>query len=67
MTLHAEVKALQARFGISYKDATHRLYMAELERVKAHDTAYKGFLALKTRTDSAVTKYRHKLADIFRA
>ncbi|KAF9492868.1 hypothetical protein BDN71DRAFT_1432912 [Pleurotus eryngii] len=43
--LHASIKAAQERWGISYKDAAHRLYlqkmaqvqaeMAEVERLKA--------------------------------
>lgn len=35
MNLHAEVKALQETLGISYKDAAHRLYMAEVNKMKA--------------------------------
>jgi hypothetical protein len=33
--LHAEVKALQKQYGISYKDAAHRLYHAELQTLAA--------------------------------
>ncbi len=29
LVIHAEIKALKDRFGLSYKDAAHRLYMAE--------------------------------------
>ncbi|KAF4618025.1 hypothetical protein D9613_011581 [Agrocybe pediades] len=35
LNLHAEVLALQERLGISYKDACHRLYLAEIEKNKA--------------------------------
>lgn len=35
---HAEIMALQKVLGISYKDASHRLYMAELERLKTINT-----------------------------
>jgi hypothetical protein len=45
--LHAEVKALQATLGISYKDAVHRLFMAEMEWVKKADSAAKAFSALR--------------------
>ena len=34
LILHAEVVALQQKLGISYKDASHQLYMAELEKLK---------------------------------
>ncbi len=39
--LHTEVKALQATLGISYKDAAHRLFLAEVERVKKANLAAK--------------------------
>ena len=35
MFLHAEVKALQEQYGISYKDAAHRLYHAEILKLAA--------------------------------
>lgn len=35
LAAHAEIIALSRRLGISYKDASHRLYMAEVERLKA--------------------------------
>jgi hypothetical protein len=38
---HAEILALQERLGLSYKDAAHRLYMAEMERLKADESSYK--------------------------
>ncbi|KAF8191698.1 hypothetical protein BJ912DRAFT_925117 [Pholiota molesta] len=34
LSAHAEILALQQQYGISYKDATHRLYMAQVERLK---------------------------------
>jgi hypothetical protein len=49
LAAHSEVLALQQRLGISYKDAAHRLYMAELERVKADKEMY---MASKTMKDS---------------
>ena len=39
MGVQAEILDLRERLGISYKDAAHRLYMAELERVKKADSA----------------------------
>jgi hypothetical protein len=41
------VKALQDTLGISYKDAAHRLFMAEAERVKKADSAEKSFAAIR--------------------
>lgn len=52
---HAEVKALQQTLGLSYKDAAHRLYMAEVERVKKADSAAKSFAAIRRSLDALVT------------
>jgi len=53
--LHAEVKALQTTLGISYKDAAHRLFMAEVERVKMADSATHSFSAIRQSLVSVVT------------
>jgi len=53
--LHAEVLvALQTRLGISYKDATHCLFMAEVERVKKADAAGHSFSAIVKKVDVIV-------------
>jgi hypothetical protein len=57
LSLHAEVVALQNKLGISYKDASHRLYIAELERLKAADAKHKAFKNL----DKRVEKYLEDL------
>jgi hypothetical protein len=49
------VKALQDTLGISYKDAAHRLFMAEVERVKKADSAEKSFAAIRLSLQSLVT------------
>ena len=53
--LHAEVKALQETLGISYKDAAHRLFLAEVERVKKADSAARSFTAIRHSLESLVT------------
>jgi hypothetical protein len=53
--LHAEIKALQDTLGISYKDAAHRLFLAEVERVKKADSAQKSFAAIRHSLQSLVT------------
>ena len=50
LSAHSEVVALQQRLGISYKDASHRLYMAELEKVKRDQYIYKSFTILENMT-----------------
>ena len=52
--LHADIKALQATFGISYKDAAHRLFLTEVERLKKADSATKAFAAVRGRIDDLV-------------
>ena len=53
--LHDEVKALQKTLGISYKDAAHRLFLAEVEWVKKAKSARKSFAAIRHRLQSMVT------------
>ena len=55
LLLHAEVKALQDYLGISYKDAAHRLFLAEVERVKKADSAEKSFRSIRCSLESLVT------------
>jgi hypothetical protein len=65
LTLHAEVKALQERLGISYKDASHRLYMAEVEKLKVDDGARKMCVVLKARIAEALQAFNeYSLEDV---
>jgi len=50
------VISLQNRLGISYKDASHRLYMAEIEKLKADRKIFKAFVTLKETTKIALEK-----------
>lgn len=50
LSAHSEVLVLQERLGISYKDAAHRLYMAELEKVKIDQKMFKAFASLEAST-----------------
>ncbi|KAF8805952.1 hypothetical protein BYT27DRAFT_7103388 [Phlegmacium glaucopus] len=62
--LHAEIKSLQERLGISYKDASHHLYMAELEKLKAEKDASKAFSNLMMRTERAVKMFNQKADEL---
>ncbi|KAH9478279.1 hypothetical protein JR316_0008732 [Psilocybe cubensis] len=46
LSLHAEVCSLQQRLGISYIDAAHRLYLAEVEKIKLANVHRKALGAL---------------------
>jgi len=52
--LHAEVKGMQDRLGLSYKDAAHRLYMMEVEKLLAEKTAQLGLADSQDRIDAMV-------------
>jgi hypothetical protein len=54
LELHAEVKALQARLGISYKDAAHRLYMAEIAKLNSEKDAEASMMKIKENIDNTV-------------
>lgn len=56
LSAHSEALALQERLGISYKDAAHRLYMAELEKIKSDEKMYKAFKNLDASTENALQK-----------
>jgi hypothetical protein len=57
LSAHAEVIALQERLGISYKDAAHRLFMAEMERLKSHEMMYRSFGNLKISVEKALGRF----------
>lgn len=54
MNLHAEVKALQETLGISYKDAAHRLYMAEVNKMKAEKDSEVAFTKVRQIIDNTI-------------
>lgn len=54
LNLHAEVKALQNMLGLSYKDAAHRLYMAEIERIKPEMQAAHGMRRIREDIDKTI-------------
>ncbi|KAF8814721.1 hypothetical protein BYT27DRAFT_7081200, partial [Phlegmacium glaucopus] len=62
--LHAEIKALAQQLGLSYKDAAHHLYMAEVERVKMADSAARSFAAVKQRIHQVIS---HELVPVIKA
>ena len=51
---HGDVKALQKQLGLSYKDAAHRLYMAELESTRVSDSASRYLERVRQQVDNFV-------------
>jgi len=54
LALHAEVKAIQQEFGLSYKDGAHRLYLAEISRLKALERAHRALSYVRQRIDKVI-------------
>jgi hypothetical protein len=63
MNLHAEVLALQQQLGLSYKDSSHRLYMAELEKLKIADKNQKAFENLDKRIGDYLKNLSSRFVD----
>ena len=56
LSLHSEIKALQDRLGLSYKDAAHRLYMTEVENLRTEKHAGRTMRSIRTRIDNTIVE-----------
>ena len=61
MGLHAEILSLCERLGISYKDACHRLYMTEWEKLKLDELTNKALLNVKIRARASLAGFQQRL------
>jgi hypothetical protein len=64
LSCHAEVKALQNNLGTSYKDAGHRLYMAEIEKLEQQDVTLRTYATLKERIEYNLKSFERRFSDI---
>jgi hypothetical protein len=64
LSCHAEAKALQTGLGTSYKDASHRLYMAEVEKLEQQDITLKTYATLKERIRSNLKTFESRFLKI---
>ena len=64
MGLHAEIMAARDRHGITYKDASHRLYMTESEKVRTDDRMKKAFSVLAEHSQDSLLHIRKKFQEI---
>jgi hypothetical protein len=55
LLIHAEILAMQARWGISYKDAAHRLYLVEVEKFRVAKHAENAITSLRDRIENCIT------------
>ena len=51
---HTEVKAVQEKFGLSYKDAAHRLYHTESRALLDNDAVFRTFSQLRQGMDERI-------------
>jgi hypothetical protein len=56
---HAAVKALKNQLGMSYKDASHRLYLAEVEKLEQQDITLKTYVTLKERMEDRLESFEN--------
>jgi hypothetical protein len=54
LALHAEIKALQEQLGLSYKDAAHRLYHSEVQKLRVEDEACKTLSGIRERVKAMI-------------
>ena len=54
LALHEDVLTMQKRYGISYKDATHHLYLAEIAKAEVLSEACKAFGELHQAMDQEI-------------
>jgi hypothetical protein len=64
MGLHAEIVSLRETLGISYKDASHRLYMTEWAKLKTDERTHKAFEVLRGRTRDALVSFQTRLGQL---
>ena len=64
LSSHAEVKALQNQLGMSYKDASHRLYMTEVEKLSQQDITLKTYATLKKRMELNLQSFESRFSEI---
>jgi hypothetical protein len=46
--------AIQGRWGISYKDAAHRLYLAKMAQLEAEERALRAIESIRERMDNSI-------------
>jgi predicted Co/Zn/Cd cation transporter (cation efflux family) len=64
LSCHAAVKALQSQLGTSYKDASHQLYLAEVEKLEQQDITLKTYTNLKERMEDKLESFENRFKAI---
>ena len=61
---HAEIEALKEKYSLSYKDAAHRLYHSELNKLNADDNTYHIMADAVEQLDGVVENAEKSIIDI---
>jgi hypothetical protein len=64
LSCHAEVKALQNQLGTSYKNVSHCLYMAEIEKLEQQNIILKTYVTLKERMECNLKSFESRFTGI---
>ena len=59
------MKALQTQLGTLYKDASHRLYMAEVEKLEQQDITLKTYATLKERMECNLKSFENRFSKVY--
>jgi hypothetical protein len=66
LSAHIEVKVLQQKYGLSYKDAAHRLYHAEVQKLIVQDEALRTLSELRQQMDDHINDLNKRISAIDR-
>ena len=58
MTLHADIMSLQESLGISYKNASHQLYMSKWKQLRVDGKTDRAFSGLTKRLQASLTGFQ---------
>ncbi|KAF8237584.1 hypothetical protein L208DRAFT_1246651 [Tricholoma matsutake] len=64
LSCHAGVNALQNQLGTLYKDASHYLYMAKVEKLEQQDITWKTYATLKARVEQNLKSFGSWFSEI---
>jgi hypothetical protein len=64
LNAHAEVTALQERYGLSYKDASHRLYHSEIAKVLVLEHARESVADIHGKLDKRIEDLKKNILTI---
>ncbi|KAF8337250.1 hypothetical protein F5887DRAFT_1078251 [Amanita rubescens] len=65
LNAHAEIIALQTKYGLSYKDASHRLYHSEVAKLMQMEEVHQAISDIcRTLEEECISDIKQKIAEI---